>query len=296
MKLKKLFGESSMVFIIFILIVSLSSCKDSLKTKGIKITPISSYFHLKMGMDVYGIKYMSDGLEIQGYIHKPKKPGKFPVIIYNRGGNRDLGTHDPKKNMAFQEEMTNAGFVVLSTQLRGNRFSEGQDEYGGGDLNDIMRLIQIAGDLEYADEENIGVYGISRGGMNAYQISRMTDEIICIAVVGAPVDPKIGIKNRPEIYEKVYLPLVGDSLLMKEEYDKRSPIKWVNEINEPVLILHGMDDEKVLPINAKRMIEEMEKNGNKLEYKLFQGGDHSLYSHTGERNEMVIDWFNRHLK
>lgn len=295
MNLKKLFSSSTNLILIMTMVSVLSSCKSTLETEGKRISLLSNDVVSKMGIEVYDLKYISDDLIIQGYIHKPKKSGKFPVIIYNRGGNRDLGCHNPRK-MPLQIEMCNAGYVVLSTQLRGNKFSEGKDEVGGADLNDISRLIEIAADLEYADEQNIGVYGISRGGQNTYQLSRTTDKIKCIAVVGAPVDPRIDFKNRPEVYEKVFYPLVGDTIEKKHEYDKRSAIKWVNEINEPTLILHGKDDVNVSLKNAELMIAEMEKNGNEFEYKLFDGGNHSLSSHIGERNEMVIDWFDRHLK
>src|SRR5690348_10353068 len=37
------------------------------------------------------ITYLSDGLKVKGYIAVPKKPGKYPCIIFNRGGNRDFG-------------------------------------------------------------------------------------------------------------------------------------------------------------------------------------------------------------
>ena len=37
------------------------------------------------------ITYLSDNLKIKGFVAMPKKAGKFPVIIYNRGGNREFG-------------------------------------------------------------------------------------------------------------------------------------------------------------------------------------------------------------
>ena len=40
-------------------------------------------------VDVYQITYMSDGLKIKGYMDIPKKPGRYPCIIYNRGGQRE---------------------------------------------------------------------------------------------------------------------------------------------------------------------------------------------------------------
>jgi len=248
-----------------------------------------------MRIEQYEMVYKSDRLKITGYVHKPTKPGIHPVIIYNRGGNRNFGTHNPDR-MPFQEEMAIAGFVVLSSQLRGNTYSGGKDEMGGDDVNDIEKLIDIAEELAYADHTNIGSYGISRGGMNTYQLSKRTDRIKCIAVVGAPVDPRIDFDTRPEMYTKVYLPLVGDTILQRTEYDERSPIKWVNEINEPTLLLHGLDDVRVTPTNAEQMIHAVTLNGHEFEYKLFEDGNHSLSSHIGERNQLIIDWFKKYLK
>jgi len=37
------------------------------------------------------ITYLSDGLKVSGLLVKPKIPGNYPCIIYNRGGNRDFG-------------------------------------------------------------------------------------------------------------------------------------------------------------------------------------------------------------
>lgn len=78
--------------------------------------------------------------------------------------------------------------------------------------------------------------------MNAYQISRISDDIKSISVVGAPVDIRDSHADRPDKYTKVNLPLIGDTIRYKDEYDARSPILWVEELNEPLLILHGMDD------------------------------------------------------
>src|SRR5260221_10550595 len=42
-------------------------------------------------VDFFRIIYLSDGLKVTGYLSIPKKTGKYPCIIYNRGGNREFG-------------------------------------------------------------------------------------------------------------------------------------------------------------------------------------------------------------
>lgn len=243
----------------------------------------------------YEITYQSDGLTITGYIFKPKKEGIYPVLLTTRGGNRNFGAYT-LNSFDLPQELASKGYVVLATQLRGNKFSDGQDEFGGKDLNDILRLIDIAKSIDFMDDKNIGMYGISRGGRCTYQISRLTDDIKAIAVIGAPVDPMIIFETRPEMYTNVYQQLVGDSIEHREAYHYRSPIKWASEINEPVLIMHGLDDWRVTPKHAQLMEQELTRLNKPFKSIFLENGNHSLSSHTQLRNDALVKWFDEHLK
>lgn len=243
-------------------------------------------------LDSYSIKYKSDSLLISGFLVKPVVSKKLPTIIYCRGGNRDFGALS-LRSLAYMELLASKGFVVLASQLRGNKYSEGQDEFGGKDLNDILQLIKINSDLSFTTNK-VGVYGISRGGLNTYQVSRLTDDIDAIAVIGAPTDPRLDFDTRPDMYTGVFSQLVGDTT-DKAAYDYRSPRLWAEEINEPALILHGSDDWRVKRINADLIIEQMHKFGNEFEHLIVQGGDHSLQSHEQWRNDTIVNWFNKYL-
>src|SRR5262245_8523520 len=49
------------------------------------------------GFECRQIRYLSDGLEINGFIYKPVNAvGRlFPIVIMNRGGNRDFSVWQP---------------------------------------------------------------------------------------------------------------------------------------------------------------------------------------------------------
>ena len=247
-------------------------------------------------VEAFKINYTVDSLKISGYIVRPKLIIKsLPVIIYNRGGNRNFSAinYEQLNYLSFLAEQ---GYVVLASQYRGNSFSEGKDEFGGDDLNDVLALIDIAKQLPYANEEKIGVLGISRGRLMAYLTSQATDEIDAIAVIGAPTDMFLVIKNRPEMYTNVMLPLIGDTLTMKEEYVNRSPIYWFDEINEPTLILHGAEDKRVNVLQANKIIKLMQKNHQKIKYKIFENGNHGLSNIDDEIiDKYILDWFELYL-
>ena len=48
----------------------------------------NEYEYLK-NLNFYFITYQSDSLKVNGIIVEPKKDGKYPGVIINRGGNRD---------------------------------------------------------------------------------------------------------------------------------------------------------------------------------------------------------------
>lgn len=256
----------------------------------------SDYFNYQ-NVDLFKIRYLSDDLEIEGFIAKPtqKKQLKLPAIIFCRGGNQSFGMLN-----GFQLKMINElsmqGFVVLASQLRGNMSSEGVDEFGGKDLNDILKLIDIAKDLDFVDEKNINILGYSRGGTNAYQISKLTDNINSVAVVGAPTDKFESIKFRESMYHNVYKPLFGDTIKNREEYIKRSPVFWHEKINEPLLILHGSDDNRVALEEVQQLIDSLKLSNKKdFKFKIFDGGNHIL-SNVSKRDSLIINWFKLHSK
>ena len=251
------------------------------------------------GVNTYKINYESNGLTIEGFIAKPtliKSKEKLPAIIFCRGGNQSFGLLN-----AFQLRMINQlaakGFVVLASQLRGNTTSEGVDEFGGKDVNDILNLIEIAKDIDFIASKNIHVLGYSRGGMNTYQVSKLTDNINSIAVVGGSTNKFKAIKYRESMYYNVYVPLFGDTIQNKNEYIKRSPIFWHNALNEPLLILHGANDYRVSVEEAQQMIDSLLISNKKdFKFKIFNAGNHPLSNYSEERDSLIINWFKIHNK
>ncbi len=83
---------SSMVFAYNGKIIS----KRELKTEALKKIMKKNYklfrpFSFLDKVDIYSITYLSDGLKVKGFLSIPKGKGKYPIIIYNRGGNKNFG-------------------------------------------------------------------------------------------------------------------------------------------------------------------------------------------------------------
>ena len=248
-------------------------------------------------IEMNGITYLSDGLKVTGLLVKPKKLGNYPCIIYNRGGNREFGKLLIYHAAVTLGELANEGYVVIASNYRGNGRSEGQEEFGGSDVNDVINLIDVLKEVDGADTERIGMYGWSRGGMMTYLALTKTDQIDVACTGGAKSDmTKI---DRPEMEQSVYSELIPNYKENKEEeLRKRSALYFIDEFpkNVPILLLHGSSDWRVKATNSLNLALAFEENKIPYRLKIFEGADHGITQFKEEVNQEVYDWFERFLK
>ncbi len=247
---------------------------------------------------VYSITYLSDGLKIKGFIALPKASGKFPVVIYARGGNRDFGAITLKKVSNIIARISSWGYVVLASQYREAMGSEGKDEFGGRDVNDILNMIPILKKIKKADSSRIGIFGWSRGGMMTYLVLKRVDFIKAAVVGGGLSDLFMMLESRPEM-EDVYMETIPNYLKNKEKALKeRSAVFWADKISKktPILILHGTSDWRVIPQMSLKLANEFLKVRQPFRLILFEGGDHALSEFPKEVFHQTKRWFYRFLK
>jgi dipeptidyl aminopeptidase/acylaminoacyl peptidase len=251
----------------------------------------------KDSIKVYDITYLSDGLKVKGYIVRPAKQGKYPAIIYNRGGNRDFGAWTVP--FAYYElgRLAKEGYIVAASQYRGNGGGEGAEEFGGDDVNDVLNLIDALPEIEGVDVTKIGMYGWSRGGMMTYLALARTKKIKAAVVGGGLSDLKASLE-RLEM-EFVYEELIPDYKKYKnKELSRRSVINWVSQLPKdvPILLLHGNADWRVKPEQTLKLALEFEKHRIPYRLIMFEGSDHGISERKDDVDAQVFDWFKRYVK
>jgi len=248
-------------------------------------------------ISIYDITYLSDGLKVRGMMVRPKKKGKYPCIIYNRGGNRDLVSLKIANAVITMGKLAKEGYIVIASQYRGNAGGEGQEEFGGKDINGITILPEVLGEIEEADTSRIGMYGWSRGGMMSYIALTQMNNLKAIAVGGARSD--LTIIDRPKMEEMVYSKLIPNYWENKTlELKKRSAIHIIEQFpkNVPVLMLHGNADWRVKSTESLNLALELDRHRIPYRLKIFEGGDHGLSEYRSEVNNEVKYWFHKYLK
>lgn len=134
-------------------------------------TLASKYQYLNY-LNFYNIKYLSDSIVVDGYIIEPKREGKYPVVIFNRGGNRDFASLTIGTLINYCSELASNGYLIIGSDYRK------KDEFGGKEINDVLTLTETVKEIEKADSNLIGMFGWSRGGMMTYLALQKSNKII----------------------------------------------------------------------------------------------------------------------
>jgi dipeptidyl aminopeptidase/acylaminoacyl peptidase len=247
------------------------------------------------------IVYLSDGLKVNGYLARPKEPGIYPVIIWNRGGNGSYGALDDLTSYLILASTAIWGYVLLATQYRGNMGSEGVEDWGGEDVNDAFNLIELAKQIPECDTNKIAVEGASRGGMTVYRLLTMYDQFKC-AIVHAGVSdiPALiaaSTKFRTHI-EQLFGHLSEND--RKAEIARRSGVLLASNFPKttPILLLHGDADRTVPMGQSLAMKESLDQFGIPNELHILPGGGHvSLKDGSYKQiDECRKVWLEKYLK
>ena len=244
------------------------------------------------------LKYLSDGLKVVAYLYKPKQINdrKFPTIIFNRPSaiRNDIAAEVIPLFHRFADE----GFVVLAPMLRQSDGSEGRDEIGGADVNDLMNVLPLLRSLSYVDIDNLFMYGESRGGMMTYQAIKNALPIRAASVVGAFTDLQELVDSHPQQYPLTMLNQIwlNYESRKKEIAESRSAIYWPDRLTVPLLIMHGGKDWSVNPDHSLRLAQQLQKLDRTYELIIYAEDNHSLTKNHADRDRRTIAWFKRHLK
>jgi len=246
------------------------------------------------------ITYNSDGLKIKGYISYPTDKSKeFPCVIWNRGGIGNRGAIDSFTARGMFGQIASWGYVVLATQYRGNDGGEGEDEFGGDDVDDVLNLIPLADEIENADSANWGIEGWSRGGMMTYLALTRTNIFKCAIVSGGIANLRCSSDESP-FMRRLFEVTMG-KYKDEEFYEKcesRSIVKFADKLSKdtPILIIHGTEDERVLPHDSMELSYKLLELNIPFRLLMLEGGDHFMKKHRKEVDEMRRKWYEKYLR
>jgi dipeptidyl aminopeptidase/acylaminoacyl peptidase len=215
------------------------------------------------------------------------------VVIYNRG-SYVAGDLAPALAPLLRR-FARAGFYVLAPQYRGSDGGEGRDELGGADVADVLNLLPLAARLDHADTSRLFMYGESRGGMMTYQAIRRRMPLKAAATVGGFTDVE-AVMAADERSRKAAATIWPDFEARREEIVRtRSARLGADELDVPLLLLHGRQDKQVSASQSLDLALRLHALGRPYELHVFADESHTLGERSETRDSLVIAWFQAHL-
>ena len=233
---------------------------------------------------------------------KAKGKQKWPVIIYNRGGNSALGRLDYVSVLRQLSPLAQQGFIVLASQYRGSvpqdQQTYGKDQFGGADVRDIHQLIELAKKLPAADANNIFLYGISRGGMMSYLAVRDMPQLKALIVEAGVAELESHLVHRPDMEKNVYSLYMPNYTTEKKQLLKaRSVLDWLDKLPPqlPILLLHGDKDVRVEVAQSQNLAKALADKGHPHKLVVYPGADHDLNPNRAEADAETAAWLKQYL-
>jgi dipeptidyl aminopeptidase/acylaminoacyl peptidase len=254
------------------------------------------------GYECRRLVYTSDGLNVVGYIWKPKdvQGKRLPLIVYSRGGNREGGRLAPWQQYGSSFGLfpyVTSGFIVMATQYRGVEGGQGREEFGGADVHDVLSLLAVAGSLEYVDMKNVFLLGWSRGGMETYLALKAGAGVNAAAVAAGVTDLVAHTKRHPDntsLYKELIPAFDANP---DQALRDRSALYWADRITTPLLILQGGADWRVdAATQTFPFAQRLHELGRTYELIVYAGDNHGLVSNREDADRRTIDWFRRFMK
>lgn len=237
----------------------------------------------------YKFSYLSESHKVKAYISIPLEcintEIPFECIVYNRGGNSRIGWLTDEDTAMI---CAHTGRIVVASQYRGADSSEGRDEFGGADVNDVTALIDLCEqEFVFADINNLCMVGVSRGGMMSYIVARQDSRVKGIVAVSAVSDLFSSYEDREDMRELLINYIGTTPEISPGEYEKRSAVYWTEDINIPVLIIHSKGDNKVSFAQAKSLHTKLSETNSNCTMITYEDSVHGLHSQDAQK---ISDW------
>ena len=194
----------------------------------------------------------SEGLGLQVFVAVPETESEaFPSVqVHHAGG----GYESIYEHMAVH--IAQRGMVGISMIHRGYPGSDGYQEYGKGEVTDIGNLTEEMLAKAYIDPDRMGIMGYSRGAHNAILAMERFDYFRAGALWSTPTDMVDHVNVNPWISEM----FGGFPDQVPDEYRIRSSILFVDQVNCPLLLIHGEADDVVPVRHTLRLAEALEQH------------------------------------
>ena len=244
-----------------------------------------------------------DGLALSGWLYRPRGAGgPGPIVLSFHGGPE--AQERPTFDATYQALLAR-GIAVFAPNVRGSagsgkRFVNLDNGARRVDaVRDIKDCVGYVVGAGVADPRRVGIMGGSYGGFMTLAGLAEYPELFAAGV------DRFGLVNFETFFAgtEPWMAAIskveyGDPVTESELLRRLSPIRRLDRIRAPVLVLHGANDTNVPVAEAEQVVAGLKRRGVPVESVLFPDEGHGFRKPKNRVRAAVatVRWFEEHLK
>lgn len=247
-----------------------------------------------------------DGLPLEAFLTLPAGAGKRPLVVFPHGG--PIGVAD---RLHFDREVqfvASLGYAVLQVNFRGSdgygrAFREAAyGAFGTRIEDDIDAAIAAALARHPVDGDRMCMLGASYGGYSGLVAAvRWPERFRCVVSIAGPSDQALLFTSsdlgRTEASRATLEKYLGDPAKVLDSMQQQSPLYQYAAIRTPVMLIHGLEDERVDYEHSRRMARMLVLSGQRPVGLAFESEGHSFKSQENREKtwSAVAGFLRQHL-
>ncbi|MBT6199211.1 MAG: S9 family peptidase [Bacteroidetes Order II. Incertae sedis bacterium] len=254
------------------------------------------------------LQYTTDaGHDLQAVLAYPAnfEPGKkYPLILYQYEKlSSGLHRYELPRERSYYNNQTwsQQGYFVLLPDIV---YEAGRP--GPSALDAVNHALDAAIATGHVDETAMGLIGHSWGGYQAAYLPTRTDRFAA-SVAGAAITDFIsfpgtihwsGGAEEFSHWERGQARMAMPPWENLEGHLESSPINFIDQLNTPVLVMHGDDDGVVDFRQGQQYYNYARRAGKPVVMLVYPGAGHSLREETQQvdYHHRILEWFGHYLK
>ncbi|WP_375488998.1 alpha/beta hydrolase family protein, partial [uncultured Mycobacterium sp.] len=238
-----------------------------------------------------------DGLTFTGWLYRPPKQVPHAgALLFLHGGPE--GQARPGYNELFPE-LLNAGVTVFAPNFRGSggfgrAFMHADDkEKRFAAIDDVADCVRFLVDAGLADENRIACAGWSYGGFLTLAALTFHPRLFAagISICGMSDLSTFYRDTEPWIAQAAFSEY-GHPVNDRELFAQLSPLRHVDALTAPLLVVHGANDTNVPPSESEQIVEALRERGRTVRYLRFDDDGHEIAKRENRVALMdaIADW------
>jgi len=234
------------------------------------------------------VRYNSyDGLEIEALLFKAKpEQANGYTVFWPHGGPQ---ASEAKFFRPMFQLMLAQGYHIFAPNFRGSTgygaefVKMVERDWGEGPRLDCVAGINWLFDQGISSPDRLFVVGGSYGGYMTLLLAGRHSELFRAAVdIFGPSNLFTFLESVPEDWKPMMDNWLGDPVRDRERLTKDSPITYLDQMVNPMLVIQGANDPRVVKAESDQIVAALQDKGVDVEYIVLDDEGHGFSRRTNE--------------